>query len=97
MASATITYLPPYLTFHKGLQLVFVGLFEMIMSRRRGIITTIVGNFFFILRLARFFMKFESKIAAFLDTHLLFAWDAETKQLIGCNCFMETVGNTGLR
>ena len=29
--------------------------------------------YFIILRLARFFMKFESKIAALLDTHLLFA------------------------
>ena len=36
-------------------------------------------------------MKFESKIAAFLDTHLLFAWDAETKQLIGCKWVMGTV------
>ena len=42
-------------------------------------------------------MKFESKIAAFLDTHLLFAWDAGTKQLlIGCKWVMETVGNSGL-
>ena len=29
------------------------------------------SKIFIILRLARFFMKFESKIAAFLDTHLL--------------------------
>ena len=41
-------------------------------------------------------MKFESKIAAFLDTHLLFTWDAETKQLIGCKWVMKTVGNSGL-
>ena len=36
-------------------------------------------------------MKSESKIAAFLDTHLLFAWDAETKQMIGCKWVMGTV------
>ena len=41
-------------------------------------------------------MKFESKIAAFLDTHLLFARDAGTKQLIDCKLVMETVGNSGL-
>ena len=41
-------------------------------------------------------MKFESKIAAFLDTHLLFGWEAGTKQLIGCKLVMETVGNSGL-
>ena len=39
------------------------------------------SNIFIIVRL---FMKSESKIAAFLDTHLLFAGDAGTKQLIGC-------------
>ena len=36
-------------------------------------------------------MKFESEIAAFLDTHLQFAWDAGTKQLIGCKWVMGTV------
>ena len=36
-------------------------------------------------------MKFESKIAAFLDIHSLFAWDAGTKQLIGCKWVMGTV------
>ena len=36
-------------------------------------------------------MKFESKIAAFLDTHSLFAWDAGTKQLIGSKWIMGTV------
>ena len=36
-------------------------------------------------------MKFESKIAAFLDTHLLFAWNVLTKQLIGCKWVIETV------
>ena len=50
---------------------------------------------FIILRLARFFIKFESKLAAFLDTHLLFARDAGTKQLIGCKWVMETVRNSG--
>ena len=40
-------------------------------------------------------MKFESKIAAFPDTHLLFAQDAGTEQLIGCKWVMETVGNSG--
>ena len=33
-------------------------------------------------------MKFQSEIAAFLDTHLLFACDAGTKQLIGCKWVM---------
>ena len=41
-------------------------------------------------------MKFVSKIAAFLDTRLLFAGDAGTKQLIGCKWVMETVRNSGL-
>ena len=41
-------------------------------------------------------MKLESKIVAFLDTHLLFASDAGTKQLIGCKWVMKTVGNSGL-
>ena len=41
-----------------------------------------------------FKMKFESKIAALLDAHLLFAWDAGTKQLIGCKWVMETVDST---
>ena len=36
-------------------------------------------------------MKFESKIAAPLDTHSLFAWDAGTNQLIGCKWVMETL------
>ena len=36
-------------------------------------------------------MKFESKIAAFLDTPLLFAWDPGTKQLIGCKWVIGTV------
>ena len=36
-------------------------------------------------------MKFESKNAALLDTHSLFAWDAGTKQLIGCKWVIETV------
>ena len=36
-------------------------------------------------------MKFESKIAALLDTHLLFALDTGTKQLIGCKWGMGTV------
>ena len=36
-------------------------------------------------------MKFESKIATFLDAHLLFALDAGTKQLIGCKWVMGTV------
>ena len=39
-------------------------------------------------------MKFESKITAFLDTHLLFAWNAGTKQLIGCEWVIGT--NSGL-
>ena len=34
-------------------------------------------------------MKFESKIAALLGIHLLFARDAGTKQLIGCKWVME--------
>ena len=34
-------------------------------------------------------MKFESKIAVFLDTQLLFAGDAGTKQLIGCKWVMD--------
>ena len=40
-------------------------------------------------------MKFESKIAAFLDTHLLglFAWDAATKHLIGSKCYGNTEFN----
>ena len=46
---------------------------------------------FITLRLARLFMKFESKIAAFLNTHLLFAQDAGTKQLIGCKWVIGTV------
>jgi len=41
-------------------------------------------------------MKFESYIAAFLDTHLLFGRGAGTKQLIGCKWVMKTVGNSGL-
>ena len=41
-------------------------------------------------------MKFERQIAAFLDSHLLFAWDAGTKQFIGCKWVMKTVGNSGL-
>ena len=41
-------------------------------------------------------MKFESKIAALLDTDLLFASDAGTKQLIGCKWVMKTVRNSGL-
>ena len=36
-------------------------------------------------------MKFLSKIAALLDTHSLFAWDAGTKQLIGCKWVMGTL------
>ena len=36
-------------------------------------------------------MKFENKIAAFQDTHLQFARDAGTKQLIGCKWVMGTV------
>ena len=46
------------------------------------------SDIFIILRLARPFIKFESKITAFLNTHLLFAWDAGTKQLIGCKRIM---------
>ena len=46
---------------------------------------------FIILRLARFFVKFESKIAVLLDTHSLFASDAGTKQLIGCKLVIGTV------
>ena len=38
-----------------------------------------------------FKLNFESKIAAFLDTHLLFALDAGTKQLIGCKWVIGTV------
>ena len=53
--------------------------------------------YFLILRLVRFFkMKFESEIAAFLNTHLLFAWDAGTKRWIGRKRKQETVGNSGL-
>ena len=37
------------------------------------------SHIFIILRLARFFLNFERKIAAFL-----LVWDAETKHLIGC-------------
>ena len=51
------------------------------------------SNIFIIVRL---FMKSESKITAFLDTHLLFSWDAGTKHLIGCKWVMKTVGNSGL-
>ena len=36
-------------------------------------------------------MKFESKIAAFLGTHLLFARGAGTKLLIGCKWDMRSV------
>ena len=39
-------------------------------------------------------MKFESKIAALLDTHLLFVSDAGTKQFIGCKWLMGTVDCT---
>jgi len=39
-------------------------------------------------------MKFESKIAAFLDTHLLFAWDAGTKQLIVYKWVIGTVNSS---
>ena len=41
-------------------------------------------------------MKIESKIAALLDTDLLFASDAKTKQLIGCKWVMKTVRKSGL-
>ena len=41
-------------------------------------------------------MKFESKIAALLNTHLLFARDAGTKQLIGCKWVIKIVGKSGL-
>ena len=46
---------------------------------------------FIILRLARVLVKFLSKIVALLDTHLLFSWDAGTKQLIGCKWVLGTV------
>ena len=36
------------------------------------------------LQLARVFLNSEGKIAAFLDTRSLFAWDAGTKHLTGC-------------
>ena len=39
-------------------------------------------------------MKFDCKIAALLDTHWLFAWDAGTTQLIGCKWVMRTVDST---
>jgi len=41
-------------------------------------------------------MKFESKITALLDTHLLVAWDAGTKQLIGCKWVMGSVDSVGI-
>ena len=37
----------------------------------------------------RVYIKFESKLAAFLDTHLLHAGDAGTKKLIGCKWVMD--------
>ena len=42
-------------------------------------------------QIATVFVYFESKIAAFLDTHSLFAWDPGTKQLIGFKWIMETM------
>ena len=41
-------------------------------------------------------MKFESKIAALLDTHSLSAWDAGTKQSIGCKWVIGTVDWTNV-
>ena len=37
------------------------------------------------------FNEIWEQIAAFLDTHLLFVWDAGTKQLIGCKWVIGTV------